>query len=110
VRWTLNAIEQSGLRALLGALDSGPKPGDTDDTIDRWILGTHAHYWHPAGTAKMGPVEDPLSVVDFSGRVHRVPGLRVADASVFPALPRATPALPTVVVGERIARFVLSGH
>jgi len=39
--------------------------------------------------------------------LHGVPGLRVADASVFANLPRATPALPTVVIAERIADLIL---
>jgi choline dehydrogenase len=36
-----------------------------------------------------------------------VRGLRIADASVFPRLPRATPALPVAVIGERIADLIL---
>jgi choline dehydrogenase len=110
VRWTTGMVGVAGLAGLLGPKSSGPGVEATDADIDRWIQATHAHYWHPAGTAKMGPEEDSASVVDFAGRVHGVPGLRVADACVFPALPRATPALPTVIVGERIARFVLSGE
>ncbi len=109
VRWTLRMIQATGLAELLGPLQSGPGADDTDAELDRWILETHAHYWHPGGTAKMGPSEDLLSVVDFAGRVHGVPGLRVADASVFPNLPRATPALPVVVIGERIAALLISG-
>jgi choline dehydrogenase-like flavoprotein len=30
----------------------------------------------------------------------------VADASLFPDIPRATPALPVVVAGERIATSI----
>jgi choline dehydrogenase len=55
----------------------------------------------------MGPDPAQGAVVDPQGRVHGVPGLRVADASVFPKLPRATPALPTAVIGERIADLIL---
>jgi choline dehydrogenase len=47
------------------------------------------------------------AVVDARGRVHGVRGLRIADASVFQRLPRATPALPAAVVGERIADLIL---
>jgi choline dehydrogenase len=39
--------------------------------------------------------------------VHGVQGLRVADASILPSLPRATPALPIAVIGERIAGLIL---
>jgi choline dehydrogenase len=41
------------------------------------------------------------------GRVAGVSGLRVADASIFPSIPRATPALPTAVIGERMADMLL---
>jgi choline dehydrogenase len=76
-------------------------PGLPDEGIDSWMIRTHSHYWHPAGTAAMGAPEHG-GVCDADGRVHGVVGLRVADASVFPEVPRATPALPVVVVGERI--------
>jgi choline dehydrogenase len=58
----------------------------------------------------MGPETDPGAVVDTGGKVHGVDGLRVADASIFPELPRSTPTLPTVVLGERIAEAILSAN
>jgi choline dehydrogenase len=36
-----------------------------------------------------------------------IEGLVVADASVMPVIPRATTAVPTIVVAERIARAVV---
>ncbi len=110
VRWTQLLITTPGLAELLGPQLAGPTDSVSDAELDEWILNDHAHYWHPAGSCRMGPVDDPRSVVDFAGRVHGVPGLRVADASVFPDIPRSTPALPTVIVGERIARFMLDGR
>jgi choline dehydrogenase len=55
----------------------------------------------------MGPDSDHRSVVDADGRVHGVERLRVADASIFPEIPRSTPTLPVVAAGERIAGAVL---
>jgi hypothetical protein len=46
----------------------------------------------------MGPVADPLSGVDRTGEVHGVNGLFVADAFVFPDVPRGTTALPTLLL------------
>jgi choline dehydrogenase len=77
-------------------------PQQPDEGIDSWMIRTHSHYWHPAGTAAMGPA-DRGGVCDADGRVHGVVGLTLADASIFPEVPRSTPALPVVVVGERIA-------
>lgn len=71
-----------------------------------WISAGHRHYWHPVGSCRMGPAGDPLAVVDHTGRVHGLEGLRVADASIFPDVPRGTTALPATVVGERVAAFI----
>jgi choline dehydrogenase len=76
-----------------------------DATLHAWMRRFQSHYWHPAGTAAMGAPEAG-GVVDGDGRVHGVDGLVVADASIFPEVPRATPALPVVVAGERIARTI----
>ena len=76
-------------------------PQQPDEGIDSWMFRTHSHYWHPAGTAAMGSAERG-GVCDADGRVHGVVGLTLADASIFPEVPRSTPAMPVVVVGERI--------
>jgi len=55
----------------------------------------------------MGPDPAQGAVVDAQGRVHGMDSLRVADASVPPSLPRATPAWPIAVIGERVADLIL---
>jgi choline dehydrogenase len=106
VRWALQVVRQPEIAGYLGSPLRFP-PDLHDDALDRWIRSTHAHYWHPAGTCRMGPDPAKGAVVDPRGRVYGVRGLHVADASVFQRLPRATPALPTAVVGERIADLIL---
>lgn len=98
---------QSPLADLLG-----PETSPGLETIDRdqlraWIRGRAVHYYHPVGTCKMGPADDPTAVVDARGRVHGLAGLRVADASVMPVVPRANTNVPCVVVGEKIASVML---
>lgn len=61
---------------------------------------------HHAGTCKMGPVSDPNAVVDPELRVHRIKGLRVADASIFPIQPNCNPIAPAVMVAEKAAKFI----
>jgi choline dehydrogenase len=63
-------------------------------------------YHHPVGTCRMGPASDPDAVVDSTGRVHGIGGLRVVDASIMPAIPAANTNLPTMMVAERIASFI----
>ncbi|WP_108847864.1 mycofactocin system GMC family oxidoreductase MftG [Dietzia lutea] len=55
---------------------------------------------HLSGAARIG------EVCDDSGRVHGVEGLRVADASVLPALPRCGPYYSVLAVAEELAARV----
>jgi 5-(hydroxymethyl)furfural/furfural oxidase len=64
--------------------------------------------WHCCGTCRMGRADDPLSVTDSSGRVYGVEGLRIADASLMPAVPRANTNLPVMMIGEKIAATILA--
>jgi choline dehydrogenase-like flavoprotein len=59
--------------------------------------------FHPMGTARMG--SDPArSVVSPSGEAHDVPGLYVADASLFPSSLRVNPMLTVMACARRVAR------
>ncbi len=78
-------------------LEPGPAAPARHDLRDAVRAGV-IHYWHPVGTCAMGAVTDGF------GHVLGVDGLVVADASIMPAVPRATTNVPTVVVAERIAR------
>jgi choline dehydrogenase-like flavoprotein len=57
----------------------------------------------------MGSPDDPATVVDQFGRVHGVEGLRVADTSILPAVPRRGPANTAVLIGEMIADSLRRG-
>jgi choline dehydrogenase len=59
--------------------------------------------FHPSGTCRMGPATDPASVVDTEGRVHGIDNLRVADASIFPTIPRANIHCTIVAVAEKLS-------
>lgn len=73
----------------------------------RDLLADIASYCHPAGTCKMGPAEDPLSVVNADGGVHGVDSLYVADAAIMPAITRGNINLPVAMIGARIAAGLL---
>jgi choline dehydrogenase len=74
----------------------------TDMSTDEAIRAAVAHYYHPVGSCAMGT--GPMAVCDADGRVHGVPGVVVADASLMPQITRANTNLPAVMIGERIAR------
>ena len=62
--------------------------------------------YHPCGTAKMGPDEDPMAVVDARLRVRGIEGLRVADASVMPAITSNNIHAPVIMIGEKCADMI----
>ncbi|MCO5089561.1 GMC family oxidoreductase [Bosea sp. (in: a-proteobacteria)] len=66
--------------------------------------------WHASCSCRMGAADDPMAVVDAQGRVRGVEGLRVADASIFPDVPRANTTLPTMMVAEKISDIILGQH
>lgn len=86
------------------------KPGRdvrSDDEILHFCRENGATIFHPSGTAKMGPADDPMAVVDHRLAVRGLEGLRVVDASIMPTLVSGNTNVPVVMVAERAAVFVL---
>ncbi|MBD0384072.1 GMC oxidoreductase [Paenibacillus sedimenti] len=61
---------------------------------------------HEAGTCRMG--DDPdTSATDRYGQIHGVPGLYVADNSIFPVMGAANPTLTMVALAIRTADHII---
>lgn len=75
------------------------------DDVDAYIRGASSTLWHPAGTCKMG--HDRMAVVDPQLRVYGVDGLRVADASVMPAVTSGNTHAPCLMIGEKAVDMIL---
>jgi choline dehydrogenase len=73
------------------------------DDLRAWVKHHVSTSFHPSGTCRMGPSTDPAAVVDNEGRIHGVGSLRVVDASIFPAGPRANLHCTVVAVAEKLA-------
>jgi choline dehydrogenase len=81
----------------------------SDDALDDWLMREATTGQHISCTCKMGPASDPMAVVDQHGKVHGLEGLRVVDASIMPDCIRANTNVTTIMIGERVADFMLSG-
>jgi choline dehydrogenase len=97
----LRTLMEIGERpALARYLDKPFKPGSLDLTDEELIEHIHQNtqtLYHPVGTCSIG------TVVDSSLKVNGVEGLRVADASVMPVIPRGNTNAPAIMVGEKAA-------
>ncbi|XP_011501848.1 PREDICTED: glucose dehydrogenase [FAD, quinone]-like [Ceratosolen solmsi marchali] len=62
--------------------------------------------YHPSGTCKMGAENDNRAVVGPRLKVIGVNGLRVADASIMPKIVVGHTNIPTMMIGEKLARMV----
>ena len=97
----------SGVR-LAARIMSGPQMAgftpalpipDRDEALIDMIRGIMGPVYHPVGTCRMGA--DPESVVDPRLRVRGVDGLRVADASIMPAIVSANINAACIMIGEK---------
>jgi choline dehydrogenase len=77
----------------------------TEDDMRADIRARGVSNLHPVGSCAMG--HGPLAVVDPRLRVHGVPGLRVVDASVMPAIPAGNTNAPTIMIAEKASDMIL---
>ena len=88
----------------------GPDDVLSDAVIEAHIRAVLKTVYHPCGTCRMGPADNPEAVVDAQLRVHGVPRLRVADASIMPNLVSGNTNAPAIMIGQRCADFILAGR
>ncbi|KAL1502233.1 hypothetical protein ABEB36_007406 [Hypothenemus hampei] len=107
VKQSLNLLRTKTLRNLGMALVTTSLPACSHilfGTDEYWACLAQAYtatIFHPAGTCKMGPENDPKAVVDPELRVHGIKNLRVIDASIMPKIVRGNTNAPTMMIGEK---------
>jgi choline dehydrogenase len=109
VKFLRRIAGQEPLKSLIAEeLRPGPAVQSDTDMIDdiRQRSGT---VYHPSCTCRMGP-DEATSVVDSRLRVHGLAGLRVCDASAFPAIPAGNINAPAMMMGWRGAALILSDY
>lgn len=97
-------LSQEALRGVVGEwLRPAPEPR-TEAELDSYLRQFSSVTQHPVGTCRMGV--DDEAVVDSECRVRGVDGLRVVDASVFPAQLAGNPNSVIMALGERAADLI----
>jgi choline dehydrogenase-like flavoprotein len=81
-----------------------------DEELSALARATCHTVYHVACTARMGRPSDPGAVLDPQLRVRGVAGLRVIDASAFPALTTVSPVVAVLMLAERGAGLVRSSR
>ncbi|HEX6521306.1 MAG TPA: GMC family oxidoreductase N-terminal domain-containing protein [Streptosporangiaceae bacterium] len=79
---------------------------DNDDMVRQYVKTSLESAYHPVGTARMGPADDPRSVVSERGAVHGLESLYVCDASIMPSTVCANTNLTSIMIGERTADWL----
>jgi choline dehydrogenase len=85
-----------------------PGPSVTDDAacLD-FAREAGLTAYHLCGTCRMGPPDDPLAVVDDQLRVRGLQALRIADASIMPAVPSANTSAAVFMIAEKASDMIL---
>lgn len=73
----------------------------------RWMERATMTTFHYCGSCRMGADDD--SPVDSALRVKGLANVRVGDASVMPEIPVSALNAPSMVIGYRVAEFILEG-
>ncbi len=85
------------------------RPGlavQSDAELDDWIRANADTVFHPVGSCRMGT--DAMAVTDADLRVRGIDGLRIADASVMPALTSNNTQAPTTMIGMHCADLLIA--
>lgn len=101
----IRAVMASKVIAGQVSLELSPGPGYPDRAALAEELPNRAtSVYHAVGTCRMGT--DEHAVVDPALRVRGIDGLRVADASIMPAIPGGNTNAPAMMIGEHCASLM----
>ena len=112
VEWGMRAYLEAGATLVYNPFVGLPPVRSLDElarvdfeSID--VRRAQSMSYHPLGTCQMGT--DPRrSVVDPSGQVHDLPGLYIADGSIFPSSVGVNSQVPILTMATRVAFEMLA--
>ena len=83
---------------------------ESDEALARFCGQTVKTNYHPSGSLRMGPENDPMSVLDSRLRVRGVEGLRVIDCSIIPLIPSGNTNAPAMAIGSKAASLIAEDY
>ncbi len=87
-------------------ISPGPEVGSREE-IKSYLRGNVQTYiGHMTASAPMGAEDDPRAVVDENGKVRRVEGLYVGDASIMPDCPSVATNPTVILIAEIVAESI----
>ncbi len=110
VELTQRIMRLAPVAAMVEAEQSPDPQQATSADMDEAIHAGAMTFYHGVATAPMGGDADPGAVVDATGVVRRVTGLRVVDASIIPQALSVPIHLTVLILAERIATAIRSGR
>ncbi|KXT01638.1 hypothetical protein AC578_8009 [Pseudocercospora eumusae] len=112
IKMSREANQRYSNYALLGGTEfTEERPGaaaNTDAELQEFVKD-EAWGHHACCTAPIGSASDSNAVLDSKFRVQGIDGLRVVDASVFPAIPGIFIQAPIFMISEKAADTILNG-
>lgn len=77
-----------------------------EEALTKFAGQTVKTNYHPSGSLRMGPDNDPMAVVDGTLKVRGVDGLRVIDCSIIPFIPSGNTNAPAMAIGSKAADMI----
>ena len=105
MQYTRRLVKTEALSRFVVSEKTPGEAAETDEQLLDAARNISQTIYHPTSTCKMG--SDVQAVVDERLRVHGVKGLRVADASIMPAIVSGNTNAPTIMIGEKASDMIL---
>ena len=110
MKFARKILETEPFKSKIGEELLPGKATESDEALAKFCGQTVKTNYHPSGSLRMGPDNDPMSVVDSRLRVRGVEGLRVIDCSIIPLIPSGNTNAPAMAIGSKAASLIAEDY